>query len=291
MRATVLAPAKLNLFLDITGRRNDGYHIVNMVMQSVSLYDEVIVTINSDYDRVKIECTDESVPCDESNTAYKAAVKFFEHTNISPVGVSVKIKKRIPSQAGMAGGSTDAAAVLAALNEMLEADLSNKELADIAEEIGADVPFCIYGGTMTASGIGTILSPLPDMPDCTIVAVKPDVGISTKAAYQACDKAGYDNVKSPDKVIRGICGGDVSEIGEGMYNKFEEVSALPETDDIKSCMLRFGAEGSCMTGSGSVAFGIFSDSERAEDCIVALSEKYEHIFKLNPVSHGVKIIR
>ncbi len=290
MKVTVLAPAKLNLFLDITGRRNDGYHIVNMVMQSVSLYDEVTVTVNSGSERIIIECSDESVPCDETNTAYKAAVKFFEHTNIAPVGVSIKIKKRIPSQAGMAGGSTDAAAVLAALNEMLEAGLDDNELADIAEEVGADVPFCIYGGTMTADGIGTILSPLPDMPDCTIVAVKPDTGISTKAAYEACDKAGYDNVKSPDKVIQGICSGDVSEIGAGMYNKFEEVSAIPETEDIKSCMLRFDAEGACMTGSGSVVFGIFSDSEKAEDCIDELSEKYERIYKLAPVAHGVKII-
>ena len=184
MRTTVRAAAKINLFLDITGKRSDGYHIVNMVMQSVSLYDEVTVTIEKGDGEINVSCTDESIPCDETNTAYQAVKAFFEYAQIKPKNVWVKIKKRIPSQAGMAGGSTDASAVLVALNEMLDTGFSQDELAEIAEHIGADVPFCIYGGTMTASGIGTILTPLPEMPECYIVVVKPDIKISTKEAYE-----------------------------------------------------------------------------------------------------------
>ena len=260
MKCTLLAPAKLNLFLDITGRRSDGYHLVNMVMQSVSLYDEVTLITDEDSDEIKIECIGSNIPCDETNTAYKAVKLFFENAEIEPVGVTVRIKKNIPSQAGMAGGSTDAAAVLIGLNELLKTGLSKHELADIGEMIGADVPFCVYGGTMTAGGIGTILTPLPDMPDCTFAVVKPEINISTAEAYRKSDEVGYNFPKSPDRVVDGICSGDVVEIAKGLYNKFEAVVDIPEIDDIKSAMMRAGALGACLTGSGSAIFGIFEDS-------------------------------
>ena len=284
MRTTVRAAAKINLFLDITGKRSDGYHIVNMVMQSVSLYDEVTVTIEKGDGEINVSCTDESIPCDETNTAYQAVKAFFEYAQIKTKNVWVKIKKRIPSQAGMAGGSTDAAAVLVALNEMLDTGFSQDELAEIAENIGADVPFCIYGGTMTASGIGTILTPLPEMPECYIVVVKPDIKISTKEAYEKSDSMGYEQCRSVESMADAICRGDIKAVGKALYNKFEEVVEVPEIDVIKQCMKDYGAEGALMTGSGSAIFGIFEEKSDADDCMNELERHFENVWLTEPVS-------
>ena len=283
MRVTLTAPAKLNLFLEITGRRPDGYHLVSMVMQTISLCDEVTVSLEESGAPIQIECTDSRIPADESNTAYKAAVLFMKSIGREPVGVSISIKKNIPSQAGMAGGSTDAAAVLKALNAMTGEPLTQRELAAIAGKIGADVPFCVYGGTMTAEGIGTILTPLPDMPRCSFVIVKPEVNVSTAEAYKRSDETGYTSPKSPERVTNGICSGDTDEIARGLYNKFEEVLSLPEIDEIKRSMLEHGAKGALMTGSGSAVFGIFTDSTAAEECRDFFSASYPECFTAKPV--------
>ncbi len=290
MRMTVASPAKLNLFLDITGKRNDGYHLINTVMQTVSLYDDVTVSVDEVGSGISVSCTDENIPCTNENTAYIAAEKFFEYTGIQKMEVGIKIKKRIPYGAGMAGGSTDAAAVIFALNEMLQAGLSVDEMAEIGEKVGADVPFCIYGGTMNATGIGTILSPLPDMPDCTIVAIKPDFEISTKEAYLKSDMIGYDNIKSPDAVVDAICNGNVRAMARNMYNKFEEISGIAEVEEIKNVMKDCGAYGAIMTGSGSTVFGIFDDDDKAEDSRQELRDRYGNIYILKPVPHGPKQI-
>ena len=284
MRTTVRAAAKINLFLDITGRRNDGYHIVNMIMQSVSLYDEVTVTVEKGDGEINVSCTDENIPCDETNTAYKAVKEFFKYAQLDPMNVWVKIKKRIPSQAGMAGGSTDAAAVLVALDKILDTEFSQDELAEIAENIGADVPFCIYGGTMTANGIGTILTPLPEMPECYIVVVKPDIKISTKEAYERSDSIGYEQSRSIEPMINAICNGNIGAVGKALYNKFEEVVEVPEIDEIKSCMETYGAEGALMTGSGSAIFGIFEERSDADDCMDYLERHFENVWLVEPVS-------
>ncbi len=286
MRTTVQAPAKINLFLDIVGKRSDGYHLVNMVMQSVSLFDEITVTVHDGDGDIRISCTDENIPCNETNTAYKAVKYFFEYAEMPLKDVSVRIKKRIPSQAGMAGGSTDAAAVLFGLNDMLDTGFSNEELAEIAEKIGADVPFCIYGGTMTANGIGTILTPLPEMPECYIVAVKPDIQISTKEAYQKSDGIGYEQCRSIEPMVNAICSGNIKAIGKALYNKFEEVVEVPEIDIIKSCMRKFNADGALMTGSGSVIFGIFEDKSDANDCVDELERDFPNVWLVEPFSEG-----
>ena len=286
MRTTVQAPAKINLFLDIVGKRSDGYHLVNMVMQSVSLFDEITLTVHDGDANICISCTDENIPCNETNTAYKAVKYFFEYAQMPLKDVSVRIKKRIPSQAGMAGGSTDAAAVLVGLNDMLDAGFSNEELAEIAEKIGADVPFCIYGGTMTANGIGTILTPIPAMPECYIVAVKPDIQISTKEAYQKSDETGYEQCRSIEPMVNAICSGNIKAIGKAMYNKFEEVVEVPEIDIIKSCMRKFNADGALMTGSGSVIFGIFEDKSDANDCADELERDFPNVWLVEPFSEG-----
>lgn len=286
MRMTVAAPAKLNFFLDITGKRNDGYHLINTVMQTVSLYDDVTVSVDEDSDKISVSCTDNEIPCDSSNTAYQAAEKFFAYTGTTPKGVTIRIKKRIPSGAGMAGGSTDAAAVIYALNELLETRLETEEMAEIGEQVGADVPFCIYGGTMSASGIGTIFTPLPDMPYCTIVAVKPDFKISTKEAYDRSDNLGYDDPESAEPLIAAICNGNVQELAENLYNKFEDITDTDEIAAIKKQMTDNGALGALMTGSGSVVFGVFDDEDRAEDCKDELRDKYENIYTVHPVPEG-----
>ena len=298
MKRTVLAPAKLNLFLDITGRRRDGYHLVNMVMQSVSLYDEVTVSLEHD-DAVRIECSDKEVPCDETNTAFRAVKAFWKYTGLPPQGVTVRIQKRIPSQAGMAGGSTDAAAVLYALNDMTQARLDLSGLVNIAETIGADVPFCLYGGTMTAEGIGTILNPLPDMPEAFIVIVKPRGKVSTAEAYRLSDTVGYSRLKNADKIVNGICSGSLEDMAAGLYNKFEAVVSLTIAEphimsvgdsikDIKRRLCEAGALNACMTGSGSAVYGLFDEEDTADAAARQLSQWYDQVFTARPIPHGVR---
>ena len=262
METMVKAPAKLNLFLDITGRRSDGYHFVDMVMQSVSLYDDVTVSIDEGTESIKIECSDPAIPCDETNTAYKAVKLFYEAIGQSVPAVRVNILKRIPSQAGMAGGSSDAAAVLKALNLLTKASLSDEELEKIAASIGADVPFCIKGGTVRATGIGTDLEELPPMPDCVFVIVKPEINISTGMAYRRSDEAGYGSPADISPVLDGLRSGDAGMVAKGLYNKFEDVLELPEVVSIKEQLISYGALGAAMTGSGSAVFGIFSADVR-----------------------------
>lgn len=286
MKMTVQSPAKINLFLDITGKRNDGYHLINTVMQSVSLYDEITVTVDSDGRDITLSCSRDDIPCDSSNTAYKAVESFFEYTSLPRQRVNVKIKKRIPSGAGMAGGSTDAAAVIYCLNELMGTNLTREQLAEIGETVGADVPFCIFGGTMSAGGIGTILNPLPDMPPCDIVIVMPEFHISTRDAYEKSDSIGYDSVKSIDDTTNAICAGNISAIGKSLYNKFEEVTDIDEISSIKTVMKDNGAVGALMTGSGSAVFGIFDDKEKADDCENKLKEKYSEVFTVHPVTTG-----
>ncbi len=284
MKVTISAPAKLNLFLEITGQRSDGYHLLDTVMQSVSLYDDITVSEEDDQSDITVQCSDKLIPCDETNTAYRAAVLFFEHNNMQPRGLHIHIKKRIPAQAGMGGGSADAAAVLLAMNELYDTDLDRAELARIAEKIGADVPFCVYNGTMSAGGIGTILTPLPDMPACSIVIVKPDVMISTKDAYTKADHIGYSHTKSSDSIVESICAGLTADIGRKLFNRFEQISDVPELDSIKTVMKNHKAAGACMTGSGSAVFGIFESSEDADDCADELSKHFDKVYTVNPVN-------
>ena len=187
MEIKVLAPAKINLTLDVTGKRPDGYHDIMTIMQSVDLYDTITITDN-DSGQITISCNYDGVPCDEKNICYKAAEKFFIATRNEGQGVHIDIDKVIPTQAGLAGGSTDGAAVLMGLNRMFDAFLSPAELHEIAEKIGADVPFCLEGGTKYATGIGTKLQKMPNFSASHIVICKPDnVSVSTAEAYKKVD--------------------------------------------------------------------------------------------------------
>lgn len=290
MKVIVKAPAKINLFLDITGKRNDGYHLVEMIMQTIDLCDFIKVSDGAGKE-VKISCSKNIVDAPENNTAYKATREFFSYTKLKPKGVNIDITKNIPACAGLAGGSSDAAATLLALDKLFDTELLMDELAYIGAKIGADVPFCIYGGTKLASGIGTDFSNLKDMPDCFILIVKPGIAISTKEAYALCDANKFSDGKMVKGMIEAIEDGGILDISSKLFNRFEQLLGLEEINKIKELMKNNGALNSCMTGSGSAVFGIFREKNEAEACKRKLGDYYRDIFICKPVRCGSEIIR
>ena len=289
MKVVLKASAKINLLLDILGQRDDGYHLVQMILQSVDLQDIITITSTGNQGELKVVCNgNDNVPQDETNTAYKAAKCFFEETGTENTGVSIKIKKKIPVSAGLAGGSADAAAVIAGLNELFHCGLNDKKLADIGELIGADVPFCLQGGTMLAEGIGTILSPLPDMPDCAVLLCKPEAGVFTAEAYKDFDNLSSCTHPDFEDVSDAICIRSLDDIGKNIANVFEQSIKLPEIAAIKQIMYSFGAVGACMSGSGPTVFGLFKNHGDADRCCSELREHYPFAVVCEPCSNGVE---
>ncbi len=283
----VKAYAKINLSLDIVGRREDGYHTVDMVMQSVSLCDLVRVTLN-DTGVISLACSKPHIPTDIRNTAYKAAQYFLDATGITK-GVEIYIEKYVPDQAGMGGGSADAAAVLRALNRLCEeeygeAPLNTAELLYLGTRIGADVPFCILNGTQRCSGIGEIMIQLADMPDCGLVVVKPDVSVSTPEAYKQCDTKPDSGVRYTSKMVYAVEEHSLSAVAQALGNRFDDALQIPEVQEIKTALLAAGAENAVMTGSGSAVFGVFSDIESAEKAASVLDKSMGEIFTAVPIS-------
>ena len=262
------AYAKVNLSLDILARREDGYHELCMIMQSIGVYDKVNLTKLRQKD-IKISSNIKNLCLPENNIVYKAAKLLYERFDIKE-GLHINLYKYIPMGAGMAGGSTDAAAVLRGMNELYNLRLSKEELMKIGLEIGADVPFCICGGTMLAKGIGEELSGLKSMPDAHLVLVKPKFSISTKEAYSLVDLSKLTDRDRPDtdKILSYINEGDLKKIAENMKNVFELYigKKYPLIEKIKQELIRQGALGAVMTGSGSVVFGVFENSVLAKKC-------------------------
>ena len=277
MQVTVHAPAKINLTLDIVGTREDGYHLLESIFQSVSIYDTVVAE--------KAESITLDAPaCDcpvEKNTAYKAAVAFFKATGIEG-GVHLTLHKRIPTQAGMGGGSADAAGVLVALDALYETHLSKERLCEIGLTVGADVPFCVMGGTAFVTGIGEGLQPLPPLPDCYIVVAQPHQGISTKEAYAAVDTAQI--LARPDHAaaIAALEAGDLAGVCRQAINVFESATDLKGVQDIRRRMQEYNPLCSQMTGSGSCVFAIFDDRLAAMDCQMDLQQEYDTAFVCRP---------
>lgn len=284
---TLKAFAKINLSLDITGILENGYHQLEMIMQSVSLHDKVTITTSDASQGISLSCSVPSLCPNEQNTAYKAANLFFKHCEIRPA-VSIHIEKQIPSQAGLAGGSTDAAAVLHGLNQLFQTNLTQKQLCEIGVQIGADVPFCICGGTMLATGIGENLSPLPALPPCYIVICKPSVSVSTQEAYQKADNCII--LHRPDTQI--LCNAlkeqNLSAVSQNMKNVFQEAMALEDVHIITELMIQNNALGACMSGSGSAVFGIFETEQKALFCSNILKQTFHHVFICKPTKHGVE---
>lgn len=286
----VKAYAKINLLLDIVAARTDGYHDLFMIMQSVGVYDTVTLTPKKDK-KITITCSEKGIPLDERNIAYKAAKAFFDYTKIKNKGIAIDIVKRIPHAAGLAGGSADGAAVIVALNSITEAGLDDDELCSIGVKVGADVPFCIKGGTLLAQGIGDVLNKLKPLRSCSILLAKPDVGVNTGEAYRQFDTCGKTH--TPDKLgmLCAMQSRDLADIASRMENVFEQFIAVPNKVEIKSVMRENGALGVCMSGSGPTVFGIFDDREKAEKAAENLKGLAADIIVTAPVSKGCKIVK
>ena len=264
------AKAKINLYLDVTGKRADGYHLLETVMHTVSLCDTVTLT-KTGRSGIEISCSDPLIPCNEKNIAYKCAAAFFDKTGIGSGGVSIDIIKRIPSQAGMGGGSADGAAVLTGLDRLFETGLSEGELISIGARIGADIPFCIKGGCGYCTGIGEIIEPLPAICGCVLIG-KGKAGISTAEAFGKIDSLGSGIGISGIKQIFGNVS-SLTDIAPFCRNIFDDVTSLEEVTNIKRIMTENGAVCSAMTGSGSAVFGLFESENVAVKAQKVLKQK------------------
>lgn len=283
---TQYAYAKLNLTLDVLNKRPDGYHDLRSIMQQISLHDTICLRLEED-STWKLTCSDALLPVDSKNLAWKAAEVFCEAADVSIPGLSIHVQKVIPSQAGMAGGSADAAAVLMGLNRMLDFPLSSRQLLLAAQRIGSDVPFCLFGGTAFAQSRGEVLSRLPRLPHCSIVIVKPSVSISTPALFHLIDSFQIDVRPDHDALIRAMERDDVETVAKYMHNVFEPLAQRdhPEIGLIKQQMLSLGACGAQMTGSGSAVFGIWREEEDALCAMRTLQERYEDVFIAYPIEN------
>lgn len=291
MSVTVKARAKINLTLDIVGRRPDGYHNVAMVMQSVSLCDTVTVGFaDGEGDSAAVKCGYPGVPCDERNIAVKAARAFYRYTKAAPRPVTIDIDKLIPTGAGLAGGSADGAAVVLGLNRLYDTHLSMDEMADICAHVGSDVPFTLLGGTRLATDTGTTLQKLPAMPRCFVVIVKPEVSVSTAEAYAKCDAMPPKGFLYTDEVVSRLYRRDIRGVCNCLYNEFEQVLTLPEISEIKRLMISHKAWGASMTGSGSAVYGIFGTERKAQSCVNILKENYNEVFLVTPTKTGCEIV-
>lgn len=259
------AYAKINISLDVTGKRPDGYHDMLMVMQTITLCDDLTVTLTAD-GISRAECNLRFVPGDERNLAVRAANAFFAAAGIKDTGAYIKMHKHIPVGAGMAGGSSDAAAVLRALNTLCRTHFDVPALEEIASGVGSDVAFCVAGGTQLASGRGEILSPLPQMPDCFVVVSKPDFSVSTPELFKKLDSVKLHCHPDTQGIIESLGREDLPNIARRMYNVFEDVPDRRHNEiaAIKNAMLDAGALGAVMTGTGSAVFGLFDDEHAAE---------------------------
>lgn len=264
------AYGKINLGLDVLRRRPDGYHDVKMIMQMVSVYDELTFEKVQE-NGIKIVTDKAELPLDENNLIYKAAKLILERLNSSQ-GLYITLKKNIPIAAGMAGGSTDAAATLLGLNELLEGNISMEELLSMGVKIGADVPYCILQGTALSEGIGEVLTPLPAPPACALLIGKPDISVSTKYVYENLH---LDTLKSHpdiDGMREAIEKQDLEGITSRMENVLETVTVekYPVIGQIKQVMMEAGAINALMSGSGPTVFGVFAHMEQAEEAKEAL---------------------
>ena len=283
---TVFEPAyaKVNLTLDVLGKRDDGYHDLQSVMQTISLRDDIEIDIGTGKPW-KLLCNKEGIPTDERNLAWKAAKVYCDAMNKDPDGLEIRITKRIPSQAGLGGGSADAAAVLRALNEHYGNPLSIMALAELGAQVGSDVPFCVVGGTAMVEGRGERLRMLPNMPDCVFVVCKPDFPISTPELFRKIDEKTI--AKRPDNraMESAILAGDLGRVAENLFNVFDPVVTEDhlELNYIKSIFNSYGSIGQQMTGSGSAVFCLVPEFEFAAVICNMLRENYPQVFVAKPV--------
>lgn len=271
------AYAKVNISLDIVGKREDGYHLLEMIMQSIDLYDEIV--IEKQKKEITIKCNKPYVPTDERNLAYKAAQLFIEKYNIDS-GVNINIKKNIPVCAGLAGGSTDAATVLKIMNSLFNINASDEELMILGLKLGADVPYCIKGGTALCKGIGEEVTALKGFKDKVIVLVKPPFGVSTNSVYQEFNIEKARNHPNTGLIINAINNDNLKMVCDNMKNLLENVTLRKHKIliNIKEEMRHNGAMGTMMSGSGPTVFAFFDDMLKAQRCFEKMKEKYSDVF-------------
>lgn len=278
------AYAKLNLTLDVLGKREDGYHDLQSIMQTISIRDDIEIDVGTGKPW-RLQCSVEGIPTDETNLAWKAARVYCEAMNKDPDGLEIRITKRIPSGAGMGGGSADAAAVLRALNRHYGNPLSVFALAELGAQVGSDVPFCTLCGTAMVEGRGERLRKLTDMPDCVFVVCKPEFSVSTPELYKKIDEVAIAQRPNSRAMESALLAGDLGKIAENLCNVFDPVVTADhlEINYIKSIFNSYGAVGYQMTGSGSAVFAIMKDFEFAAVACNMLKDNYPGIFIAKPV--------
>ena len=266
---TIKAPAKINLALDTLYKRKDNYHEVEMIMTTVDLADYITVT-PLEKNEIVIKSNEFTMPLNEKNLAYQAAQLFKQHFNIDK-GVEIYIKKRIPVAAGLAGGSSNAAATLKALKELWKVDCTIDELAELGAQLGSDVPFCVYGGTALATGRGEIIQPIPSPPKCWVILIKPRIGVSTKEIYEALDANQVEHLDI-EGMLKCIDNKDYQGICDRLGNSLEEVTLerYPVVAEIKNKLVQFGADAVLMSGSGPTVFGLVQNKARVSRIVNGL---------------------
>lgn len=278
------AYAKVNLTLDVLDRRPDDYHDLKSVMQTISMRDDIEIDIGTNAPW-KLVCTDTQIPADETNLAWKAARHFFDRIGKDPNGIEIRILKRIPSGAGLGGGSADAAAVLRALNNHYGNPMSILALAELGATVGSDVPFCVVGGTAMVEGRGERLRKLPNMPDCIFVVCKPDFSVSTPELYRKIDETVIGKRPDHSAMETAILSGDIVKVAQCLYNVFDPIVTAEhlELNYIKSICNSYGSLGQIMTGSGSAVFAIVPEFEYAAVICDMLKANYPQVYIARPV--------
>lgn len=273
------AYAKINITLDVLGKRSDGYHDLKMIMENVDIYDEIYVSKRED-EKIVLSVNRSDLPCDERNIAYRAARTMIENYNIKN-GVNIEIKKNIPVAAGLAGGSTNCAAVLKAMNEIFSIGLSSEELRKEGKKLGADVPYCIEGKVALAEGIGDKLTFLGDFPKINVVLAKPNIDVSTATVYKNFKQENVLCHPDTNKVIEAIKNGNKEEISKGLCNVLESVTIPmhPVIKDIKEKFIELGAKNALMSGSGPTVFAFFENKDKADKA----AEEVKNIFNIKEV--------
>ena len=279
------AYAKLNLSLDVTARRDDGFHELAMLMQTVSVCDVLTLSL-TETGGVTASCNLHFIPTDERNLAVRAAQRYLEAIGESGCGVQIRMEKSIPVGAGMGGGSADAAAVLRGMNRLFHGRMGREELESLACAIGSDVAFCVAGGSALARGRGEILTDLPPLPDCLFVIAKPDFSISTPELYKKLDSVALRRHPDTAGLLEAMEQGSLREVCRRMYNVFEDVPdrRMRTVREIKGTLLDHGALAAMMTGTGSAVFGVFEDPAGAEAARRALEKEYRFCMTAEPVA-------
>lgn len=291
--ATLKAPAKINLILDVLDKRDDGYHNLRSVMQTVTVFD--YITINTEKSRrrktlpkINIGCSDVSIPTDERNIVYKVCAAYLDAAGSLPFKeIDIKIYKNIPSCAGLAGGSTDGAAVLKAINRFCGDYFSTEDLYKIGASVGADIPFCIDGGTSLCEGIGEKITPLTPFPECKLLIVKPKISISTAESYRKFDELENPKLSDFDAFKKGLEDSDLAVVSRNISNSLEDVTNERAIDNLKKDMMESGALGAMMTGSGSAVFGIFPDKKSCDLCAEKYHKSQAFCQVCSPINKGV----